>query len=173
MATKNFECILISHAPFRGLVFGLLAVALGNLWHSDYGDLQRNKLGSLCIKEKTERGEVPVHGVKAYRGSRGIHPFIPNFGCRWSWMVIITLRPLYPRERTPLPVGDLVGVIFFWINTPWLLLTTHLHQERRLRMSGAIPLHSTSWRGERRFFHPSCFVTQLCIFTTMRATCLH
>jgi hypothetical protein len=35
--------------------FRILAVALCNSWHSENSDLQRKKLGSLCIKKKDEK----------------------------------------------------------------------------------------------------------------------
>lgn len=51
------------------------------LWHSESSDLQPKKLGSLCFKKKIKRGEVvPVHAVKAYRGSRCIAPLVLYFG---------------------------------------------------------------------------------------------
>jgi len=30
-------------------------------------------------------------------------PLILNLGNRWRWVVSFTTRPLYPRERTPVP----------------------------------------------------------------------
>ena len=27
-----------------------------------------------------------------------------NLGTRWRWVVSFTLRPLYPRNRTPMPI---------------------------------------------------------------------
>jgi len=40
---------------------------------------------------------VPVHLMKANRGSRGICPPILTFDTRWRWVVRCTPRPLYPR----------------------------------------------------------------------------
>ena len=38
---------------------------------------------------------------------RNIAPLILNLGTRRRWVVSVTLRPLYPRERTPEPTGGL------------------------------------------------------------------
>ena len=38
---------------------------------------------------------VPVHVLKAYRGSRGLAPVILNLGIRWRWVVNFRHRPLY------------------------------------------------------------------------------
>jgi hypothetical protein len=37
---------------------------------------------------------VPVHAVKAYRGSRRRAPLILNLGARWKWVVSLTPRPI-------------------------------------------------------------------------------
>jgi hypothetical protein len=42
--------------------------------------------------------------MKAYRGSRGIALLILILGVRWRLMLNITLRPLYPREITAVPI---------------------------------------------------------------------
>jgi hypothetical protein len=43
--------------------------------------------------------------TKAQRGSRGIAYSFFNLGAtRWGWMVNATPRPLYPRERDPVPI---------------------------------------------------------------------
>jgi hypothetical protein len=39
--------------------------------------------------------------MKAQRGSRGVDPLILNLGARWGWVVNVTSRPLYARERNP------------------------------------------------------------------------
>ena len=54
----------------------------------------------VACEDKVE----PVHAVKAYSGSRGIAPLILNLGPRWRTMINVTPRPLYPLERTPLPI---------------------------------------------------------------------
>ena len=51
--------------------------------------------------------------MKAQRRSRGI----ALFGARWRWMVNATPRPLYPRERDPVPTVQEAG----WASRPvWL-----------------------------------------------------
>jgi hypothetical protein len=45
-----------------------------------------------------------VHPVKAYRGSRGIDPFILNISSKCWRMVSVFPWPLHPRERTPVPI---------------------------------------------------------------------
>jgi hypothetical protein len=42
--------------------------------------------------------------MKACKEISGIATLILNLGCRWSWMVNLTLRPLYTRARTPVGV---------------------------------------------------------------------
>jgi hypothetical protein len=41
----------------------------------------------------------PVYSTKAYRGSKGIAPFILNPSFRRRRVVSITFQPLYPREE--------------------------------------------------------------------------
>jgi hypothetical protein len=47
--------------------------------------------------------------MKAQRGSRVIALFFFNLGARWGWVVNATLRPLYPRERDPVPIVQEAG----------------------------------------------------------------
>jgi hypothetical protein len=42
--------------------------------------------------------------MKAQRGSRGIALLFLNPGTRWGWVVNSNPRPLYPRERVPVPI---------------------------------------------------------------------
>jgi hypothetical protein len=42
--------------------------------------------------------------MKAYKGSRGMAPFILNVGDRWKLVVIFMLQPLYSWETTPVLV---------------------------------------------------------------------
>jgi hypothetical protein len=47
---------------------------------------------------------------KAKGGSRGIALlFFLNLCARWRWVVKVTLRPLYPRERDPVPILQEAG----------------------------------------------------------------
>jgi hypothetical protein len=56
--------------------------------------------------------------MKAYSGSRTIAQFILTLGTRWRRMVNFKSRPLYPRERTPVPIEQ-VGA---WpLGTFWAL----------------------------------------------------
>jgi hypothetical protein len=48
---------------------------------------------------------VSVRAMKAHRGSRRVAPLILNLGTKWRWLVILTVRPIYFRERTLVPVG--------------------------------------------------------------------
>jgi hypothetical protein len=57
--------------------------------------------GKIVAKVKI----VPVHVMKAYRGSRSIAPLILNLGTRWWWVVSITPWTIYNREGTPVPNG--------------------------------------------------------------------
>jgi len=41
---------------------------------------------------------VPVHTLKAYRGSRDTTPLILILWARWSEEVNFTFRPLYPAK---------------------------------------------------------------------------
>jgi hypothetical protein len=47
---------------------------------------------------------VSTHTMKADSGSRGIAPLFLNLDARWGWVVSITAWPLYPWERTPVPI---------------------------------------------------------------------
>jgi hypothetical protein len=42
--------------------------------------------------------------TKAQRGSRGIPYSFFNLGATSWWVVNVTSRPLYPRERDPVPI---------------------------------------------------------------------
>ena len=52
------------------------------------------------MKEK-----VPADVMKTYSGRRVRAPFILNLGTGWGWEVKLTLRLLYPQERTHVPTG--------------------------------------------------------------------
>jgi hypothetical protein len=41
--------------------------------------------------------------MKAYRGRKGTAPLILHLGTRWSLVINLKLRPLYPREITLVP----------------------------------------------------------------------
>lgn len=51
--------------------------------------------------------KVPVHAVKAYRGStsRSIAPFILRLDIRWKWMADFTHLLLYAQEITSCPLS--------------------------------------------------------------------
>jgi hypothetical protein len=51
--------------------------------------------------------------AREYMGSRGRAPLILNLGGRLRWMVKFTLRPLFPRENSlvPIELGGLLGPI--------------------------------------------------------------
>jgi hypothetical protein len=42
-------------------------------------------------------------------GSRGIAPLILNLGTRWRWVVCFTPLPLYPRQRSLVPIKQKAG----------------------------------------------------------------
>jgi hypothetical protein len=52
-------------------------------------------------KDKSKSKVLPLHPMKAYRGSRGIAPLVLKLGARWRWVVNFTPRPLHDLERTP------------------------------------------------------------------------
>jgi hypothetical protein len=52
----------------------------------------------------------PVHGIKAYSGSRGVAPLILNLGSRWRWVVSFAIRPpLLPRNNHRYPLNRMRG----------------------------------------------------------------
>ena len=53
---------------------------------------------------------MPCAPPEGIRGSRSVAPVVLNVGTRW---INYTLRPLYPRERTPVPIEYEVG----WVRT--------------------------------------------------------
>ena len=62
---------------------------------------------------------VPVHDVKAYRGSRGIAPLIIDLRTRWRWLVNFKAWLLYQRERTAVDIEQEAG----WAPEPvWKVL---------------------------------------------------
>jgi hypothetical protein len=52
---------------------------------------------------------VPVHEVKAYRGSRHTAPLLLNLGSICRWVVNFTSWLLYLWERTPVPIESEAG----------------------------------------------------------------
>jgi len=56
---------------------------------------------SLCLTKH--------HARKTYCGSGGIAPLILDLGTRWRWAVSFTARPLYPRERALVLIGQEAG----------------------------------------------------------------
>jgi hypothetical protein len=53
----------------------------------------------LCLKckKKCRLTVVPIHAMKAHRGSGGIAPLILDLGTKWRSAVNLTPRPLYSR----------------------------------------------------------------------------
>ena len=47
--------------------------------------------------------------MQAQRESRVRAPLILNLGTRSGWVVSATPRPLYPRERAPVPIAQEAG----------------------------------------------------------------
>jgi hypothetical protein len=41
------------------------------------------------------------HALKAYWGSGGTVPHVPDLGTRWRWVVSFTTRPLYRQGKSP------------------------------------------------------------------------
>jgi hypothetical protein len=71
---------------------------------------EQTALISLKIVQNVKGKAVPVHAVKAYRGTRGIAPLILNLGTRWRWVVNFTPRPLYPRKINPVRTEEEAGL---------------------------------------------------------------
>jgi hypothetical protein len=80
------------------------------------------------ISENTREGTVPVDGIKTYRRGEGsviqLHSFLTS-AIDGGECVNITPRPLYPRERTPMPLNTRLnrkhsrGYIFKTENKIW------------------------------------------------------
>jgi hypothetical protein len=67
--------------------------------------------------------------MKAYRGSRGIDPFILHLCIGWRGVVNFTLRPLYPWERTQVSIEYEVD----WASeSVWMIL----EKRKSLALSG-------------------------------------
>ena len=64
------------------------------------------KFGMLKLSKSKA---VLVHARKAYRGSRGIAPVILNLSAGWRWVVKFMLHPLYPQDRTVVPIEQEAG----------------------------------------------------------------
>jgi hypothetical protein len=64
-----------------------------------------------CFRVKVKGKIFHVYAVKSYRRDRGIVRLILSLGVKWGWVVDLTLCPLYPWERTPMPTisGGWVG----------------------------------------------------------------
>jgi hypothetical protein len=48
---------------------------------------------------------IPVHAMKAYKGSRGTAPFIVNLGAIWSHLHEPAILPPRSEPRCPLNIG--------------------------------------------------------------------
>jgi len=55
------------------------------------------------VRNKVKGKVVPVHVIKAYRGSRGIAPFILNLDTHGVKWLTSCPQPFYSAERTPVP----------------------------------------------------------------------
>jgi hypothetical protein len=55
--------------------------------------------------------------MEAQKGSRGVVYSFFNLGARWGWVVNATPRPLYARERDPVPIVQEAG----WAPGPVLM----------------------------------------------------
>jgi hypothetical protein len=75
------------------------------LTHALHPDVAIN--GIFVDKVKFTVGQA----MKAQRGSRGtvLSLLFFNLGTRWGWVVNATPRPLYPRERDPVPIVQDAG----------------------------------------------------------------
>jgi hypothetical protein len=51
------------------------------------------------LEIKKVKVKVTLKSHKRLEGSRGIALLFLNLGTRWGWVVNVTPRPLYPRER--------------------------------------------------------------------------
>jgi hypothetical protein len=68
-------------------------------------DFGQKGSGLLLLDRVVKKGRfVPVHAMKAYRGSRCLALLILNLGARWRRVVDITPQLLYSPERTPVPI---------------------------------------------------------------------
>lgn len=54
-------------------------------------------------KRKVKGKVVPVHAMKAYKGNGGTDLLILKPGSGWRQVVSLTLKPLYPYRKTPVP----------------------------------------------------------------------
>jgi hypothetical protein len=64
-------------------------------------------IARLKLKKKLNKGKsktISVRCMKAYGEVGVIAPHILSLGTRCRWMVSFTPRPLYARERNPVPV---------------------------------------------------------------------
>ena len=73
-------------------------------------ELHDIEIASLCkvscqVKHSAQSRNytVPLQAMKAYSGRRRTAPLILKLGTRWRSVVNFTPRPLYPRERKPVP----------------------------------------------------------------------
>jgi len=65
---------------------------------------EKDKNVSLQSEGKRRKDRVvPVHATKANGGSRDTTPLFLNLGTRRRWVVNLIYRPLYSRERIPVP----------------------------------------------------------------------
>jgi len=63
----------------------------------------------LPFKVKTEVKFILEKTVKSQRRSRGIAPLFLEPRRRMGWVVNVTPRALYPRERDPIPTTEEAG----------------------------------------------------------------
>ena len=73
-------------------------------WHCQR--LRHYVARSATMRNKGRSQAVPVHCMKAYRGSRGVAPLILSLDTKWRRVVSFTPRPLYLQERTLLATEE-------------------------------------------------------------------
>jgi hypothetical protein len=101
------------------------------------------------------RGKVPVHAMKAYKGSTYIAPFILNLGMRWKWVISLMFWPLLSRARICRTswIGGWVGP-----RTSQGILEKEeincVYQDLNLRFSRVEPSYCTDWT-----FLASCYIS--------------
>jgi hypothetical protein len=56
---------------------------------------------SITMKVKLSLCLTKNHAMKTYWGSGGIASRVLDLGSRWTWVIGLTPRPLYPQRKSP------------------------------------------------------------------------
>jgi hypothetical protein len=102
----------------------------------------------ICMCFKTFAVE---QAMKNHRESRGIALFVINLSAKWGRVVNATPRPIYPRERSPVPIVQEAAWVLGMVWTGAENLASPTRRKLPDRASRSESLYRLSYRGSKPF----------------------